>query len=435
MIMVQQLTEQEKRQRKFFLVLPLVAIPLLTIFFWAMGGGKTNETRASEPSSGLNVLLPDAKKGTVSGQDKISSYEQARQDSLKREEAARQDPYYSSYGAGMDSTMDSGLRLLDKKAGYPSAFGDPNEQKVYAKLTELNSVLQKNQVMVPQYGSSQINNFEKDAEISDLKEDIARLQSMMMEMGSGKQSADPEMDQINNVLENVLDIQHPARVQQRLKEKSEQNTGQVFGVGTIKKSVPYTLLDNKSVKDYTIEYQSDPNRQDNQFFGLSNDESSPTDANSISAVIHDNQTLVTGSTVKLRLTEDVFVNGQRIPKNEFIYGQVQLNGERLTIEIESIRYKKHLFPVSLTVYDLDGLAGIRIPGTITRDVVKQNSNEAISSLSLGSFDQSLGAQAASAGIELGKNLFSKKIKLVKVELKAGYKILLKDNKNKQNSSF
>lgn len=429
--MEQQLTEQEKRQRKFFILLPLVAVPLLTLFFWAMGGGKTNESRASDTASGLNVLLPDAKKGSVSGQDKSSSYEQARQDSLKREEAARQDPYYSSFGANTDSTIDGGLRLLDhKRSGFQNAYGDPNEQKVYAKLTELNSVLQQNQTMAPQYGSSKVNNYEKDEEISSLKEDIARLQSMMMEMSSAKQNPDPEMDQINNVLENVLDIQHPARVQQRLKEKSAQNTGQVFGVGPVKKSVPYTLLDHKSVKDYALEYQSDPNRNDNQFFGLSNDEGSSREANSISAVIHDNQTLVNGSTLKLRLTEDVFINGLRIPKNEFIYGQAQLNGERLTVEIESILYQKNLFPVSLTVYDLDGLPGIRIPGTITRDVVKQNSTETISGLSLGSFDQSLGAQAASAGIELGKNLFSKKIKLVKVAVKAGYKILLKDNKNK-----
>ncbi|MCY1562856.1 hypothetical protein D9M68_1003160 [compost metagenome] len=51
-------------------------------------------------------------------------------------------------------------------------------------------------------------------------------------------------------------------------------------------------------------------------------------------------------------------------------------------------------------------------------------------MSLGSFDQTLGAQAASAGIELGKNLLSKKVKQVKVEVKAGYRILLKDNKRK-----
>ena len=434
--MDQQLTEQQKRQQKFFLVLPIIAIPILTLFFWAMGGGKTSQTMARDHQSGLNLLLPDAKKGTVSGNDKNASYELARQDSLKRLEAARQDPYYLSYGPNPDTTAAAGLRLLDNKQSF-SQFGytDPNEQKVYNRLSELSTVLQQNKEVSSSYNSSR-GYSQKDEEISSLKEDINRLQSMMMEMGSNKTNHDPEMDQINNVLENVLDIQHPARVQQRLKEKSSQNLGQVYGVGSAKTAVPYTLLDNKSVKDYANEYATEPHKEDNRFFGLTNERGDADDqANSISAVVHENQTLISGATVKLRLTEDVYINGIRIPKNEFIYGQAQLTGERLTIEIESIRYKNSLLPVALSVYDLDGQAGIRIPGTITRDVVKQNSNEAISSLSLGSFDQSIGAQAASAGIELGKNLFSKKIKLVKVEVKAGYKILLKDNKNKQNSSF
>jgi len=109
---------------------------------------------------------------------------------------------------------------------------------------------------------------------------------------------------------------------------------------------------------------------------------------------------------------------------------VSLRGERLEVDIEGIQYKASLFPVKLSVYDLDGIAGIRIPGAITRDVIKQNSEQTIQSMSLGSFDQTLGAQAASAGIELGKNLLSKKVKQVKVEVKAGYRILLKDNKRK-----
>ncbi|MDR3008584.1 MAG: conjugative transposon protein TraM [Sphingobacterium sp.] len=434
--MDQQLTEQQNRQQKFFLVLPLIAIPMLTLFFWAMGGGKTSQIMAGDHQSGLNLLLPDAKKGSVSGNDKNASYELARQDSLKRLEAARQDPYYLSYGPNSDTTASAGLRLLDNKRSFSQyGYTDPNEQKVYNRLSELSTVLQQNQEVSGSYNTPR-GYSQKDEEISSLKEDINRLQSMMMEMGSNKTSQDPEMDQINNVLENVLDIQHPARVQQRLKEKSSQNLEQVYGVGTVKTTVPYTLLDNKSVKDYANEYAMEPHKEDNRFFGLTNELGQADDqANSISAVVHENQTLVSGATVKLRLTEDVYINGIRIPKNEFIYGQAQLTGERLTVEIESIRYKNTLLPVALSVYDLDGQAGIRIPGTITRDVVKQNSNEAISSLSLGSFDQSIGAQAASAGIELGKNLFSKKIKLVKVEVKAGYKILLKDNKNKQNSSF
>ena len=43
-------------------------------------------------------------------------------------------------------------------------------------------------------------------------------------------------------------------------------------------------------------------------------------------------------------------------------------------------------------------------------------------------DQSLKAQAASAGLQAAKGLFSKNVKLIKVTVKAGYKILLMDKK-------
>jgi len=41
-------------------------------------------------------------------------------------------------------------------------------------------------------------------------------------------------------------------------------------------------------------------------------------------------------------------------------------------------------------------------------------------------DQSLKAQAMSAGVQAAKGLFSKKVKQIKVTIKAGYKILLMD---------
>ncbi len=46
-------------------------------------------------------------------------------------------------------------------------------------------------------------------------------------------------------------------------------------------------------------------------------------------------------------------------------------------------------------------------------------------ISVPSLDPSLSMQAANAGISAAKNLLSKKIKLVKVTVKAGYKIWLK----------
>ena len=93
-----------------------------------------------------------------------------------------------------------------------------------------------------------------------------------------------------------------------------------------------------------------------------------------------------------------------IPKDNFIYGTVSVNGERLLVDIASIRINSSLFPVKLSVYDLDGQAGIYIPGSISRNVAKQSVSQDIQGLSLESVDPSLGAQAANAGIQAAKTL-------------------------------
>ncbi len=77
---------------------------------------------------------------------------------------------------------------------------------------------------------------------------------------------------------------------------------------------------------------------------------------------------------------------------------------------------------------MDGLPGIYIPGTINRDVAKESLNNSLSLADVGSVDPSFKAQATTTGISALKSLVSKKAKLIRVQLKAGYKVLL-NNKN------
>jgi hypothetical protein len=77
---------------------------------------------------------------------------------------------------------------------------------------------------------------------------------------------------------------------------------------------------------------------------------------------------------------------------------------------------------------MDGLPGIHIPGAITRDVAKESADQGISTMGLNALDPSLSGQAATAGIEAAKALISRKIKLVRVSVKAGYQVLLKNTK-------
>ena len=172
----------------------------------------------------------------------------------------------------------------------------------------------------------------------------------------------------------------------------------------------------------------------NQFYELNGSQDNQYNAlglqNTIAAVIHETQTLVDGAIAKLRLTSAVYINGILIPKGSFVFGIATLSGERLNIKISSIRHKNALFPVDLTVVDLDGIDGIYIPGAIARDAAKGSADRAIEQVGLSSLDPSITQQAASAGIEAAKTLLSKKVKLVKVTVKAGYQVLLQDQKQK-----
>ena len=188
----------------------------------------------------------------------------------------------------------------------------------------------------------------------------------------------------------------------------QHGTGSISLLDTSKKSV------SEQTSFYGIEQDDFGNRQ-----------------NAIEAVVHESQSLVSGAVVKLRLLNDIYIAGRLIPKESFVFGITSLNGERLQIEITSIRTASSLFPVKLEVYDMDGLAGIYIPGAITRDVAKQSADNSLQLMELGTMNPSLKAQAAAAGINATKNLLSKKVKLVKVTVKAGYKVLLKDNRGEQ----
>lgn len=237
---------------------------------------------------------------------------------------------------------------------------------------------------------------------------------------------DPELKELSGMLDKIIQIQNPEMVAEKIKEQSETSKGQVFAVRQSFSADPVSLLSVNPGEDST---ETDPLKsipfEQNGFFGL--DETvSPADQNAIPAVIAQTQTVVSGSTVKLRLTQDVYIAGVLIPKESFVYGIATLNNERLVIRIESVRYENNLFPVKLSVYDLDGIAGIHIPGAIARDVAKQSLSQDIQGISIGTLDPSLGAQAASAGIQTAKTLMGRKTRLLQVTVKAGYQVLLKD---------
>lgn len=152
--------------------------------------------------------------------------------------------------------------------------------------------------------------------------------------------------------------------------------------------------------------------------------------NTISAVIHDNQTVISGQMVRVRITEAMMISNHLIPVNTILTGTCRISGERVNIAISSIENRGAIHPVELTAYDTDGQQGIYIPGSMEISAVKEIAGNMGSSLGSGIniSQQSAGDQLLSdlgRGVIQGTSQYiATKAREVKVTLKAGHHILL-----------
>lgn len=266
-------------------------------------------------------------------------------------------------------------------ASQPERLYDPNEQKIQQRLALIDAELNRPTEPEPDLKASP----KIKRQPATLRADVDRLEKLMKGMERSSQE-DQEMQQMEVVLEKILEIQDPNRAKEKERTK-HINSGNANHVVVV------------------------------------NADESPR---SIQAVIHQDQTIVSGSVIKLRLIDSIRVGELIIPQNEFVYGIASIRGERLNIDIETLRYGNAILPVSLTAFDLDGLEGLYTPGALTRDAMKHGADEAMQSLQFMTLDPSLSAQAATAGLQAAKGLFRKKSRQIRVKVKAGYQLLLHD---------
>lgn len=151
--------------------------------------------------------------------------------------------------------------------------------------------------------------------------------------------------------------------------------------------------------------------------------------NTIAACISENQTIEQGGRVKLRLLQPLQAGNITVPANSLVTGAAVIQGERLDILISSIEYAGNIIPVQLATYDVDGQKGIFVPGSDTRNAVKDAAGTVSESMGNSvSFARSAGQQVVmdlTRGVmQGGTRLISGRVRAVKVTLKAGYKVLL-----------
>lgn len=346
-----------KDKRRVLLVLPLLILPFLALAFYAMGGGRSDpSTMQGQIQKGINTNLPDAAFTAAKPQDKLAYYQQADRDSANHD--------------------GNEIKTVADRLGFSSPEQDPQTELIGQRLEALNREINRPEEAEVQ-GQSSLNR--KSGQTTKIKDDVDRLEALMRNMQQSP-AEDPEITQLNGMLEKILDIQHP----QRLKEQY-----------------------NKGI----------PESNDNLF-------------KAIPAIIEENQKVTQGSVIKLRLLDSVILNGEIIPKGHLIYGSCDITNQRLILDIKNIRIGHSIVPVDLSVFDMDGMKGINVPEAYMKNAVNKGADDILRSIQLPGFDPSVAGQVAGAGIDAAKGLFSKKTKRVKARLKAGKPVLLRNNEDK-----
>ncbi|SER90492.1 conjugative transposon protein TraM [Pedobacter rhizosphaerae] len=350
------------RKKVLLIFLPLLAVAALTTGFFMLGGGKGVSEGMDMQKKQVDFSLPDAALKKQQPSDKMGFYEQAARDSAAR-------------GSSSLSRMAQSLGFdgrSDKQAGEISSRLDALNREIN-RPDEGVSVVRDNRLG---YGGGA-----SAGPGGNMKNDVDRLEALMTEMQENKNVGDdPEMRQLNAMMENIIDIQHPERVKQRLDGEKKVNTDSLF------KAIPAVIASDKKV--------------------------------------------VQGATIKLLLLDTLRVNGVLIPKGHELFGACKITNQRLLLDIKQIRLGNAIIPADLSLYSYDGMLGLDAPEAVLTGTVNDGADNAIGGVSLNTFDQSIGAQVAGAGIDAAKSMLSKKLRKVKVKLKGGQAVLLRDNKLK-----
>ena len=156
----------------------------------------------------------------------------------------------------------------------------------------------------------------------------------------------------------------------------------------------------------------------------------PGKKNLVKAAIYGDQTIVSGTPVKMRLLEPLLISGVEIPANTIFSGSASVGASRLKIAIENFRYGTYMSPVSFVIYDTDAIEGLNLPNNLKAESARKMEQGLLQGVqlpisSIGTVTSEV-TSAITASTQVAKQLLNQSLSQIKVHLKANYQIFLKE---------
>lgn len=438
-----ELTEEERQRRQKFVIYPLMFL-LFAGSMWLIFA--PSEKEKEKQAKGFNTEVPDPMAAELIG-DKKKAYEKEMMEQKEQERSQAMQSLSSLFGemtggetpqgAGKASAWESdpsnesegymsrhatpqdgfhasasAYQDINRTLGsfYEAPREDPEKEELRARLAELENRMSSEQQSPAITVNDQMALLEKSYQLA----------AKYMPSGSG---------QLSSSMTSASDGETAS--ERKAVATTRNGKATAFPVAPVSEQEVSALAQPMSDSTFRSEYVKDRNYMFHTAIGTA----PLTEKNTISACVHTRQTVTDGQIVRFRLLEPMLVSGKEIPRNTSVVGVAKIQGERLSVLISSLEYQGNIIPIELTVYDTDGQAGIFIPGSMERSAAKEiAANMGTSVGSSVNISTDAGAQLAA---DLGKGLiqgtsqyFAKKMRTVKVHLKAGYKVLLYQPENK-----
>lgn len=405
-----ELTPQQVQQRRKMIVFPLMFLAFAGCMYLIFAPSGKEDVNV-ESVGGFNADIPlPAEDGIIA--DKQKAYEQAV---ISRKQ---QDKIQSlqDFGFTLDDDTEEPqeeINLMPEEDPKPQRGGGTSSRAAYRDINR------------------QLSTFYETPPVDEEKEELKRQVAELTDRLKQQQNATPTADDQMALLEKSYELAArymnggQGQVAQVPVTGGIERKPDAVAVQAIRETTVSGLQQPMSDADFIRAYSQPRNYGFNTAVGTGY----AMGKNTVAACIHQDQTLVDGQAVKLRLLEPMQAGNIVVPKNTLVAGTAKVQGERLDILVSSIEYAGNIIPVELAVFDTDGQKGLSVPSSMEQEAF----NEAMANIGSGlgtsiSFAQSAGQQVAmdvTRGLLQGTSGYlAKKFRTVKVKLKAGYKVML-----------
>lgn len=413
------LSPEERRKRAKFIIYPAMAV-LFIGSLWLIYSPSGKEKKEEAKGKGFNTEMPSPEKLKMEG-NKMNAYEQ---EELAKKQKARKGMFQEA-----TSLFASGDKEDTDAIHLPDADTELLKEDIPVTSSGSGSTVRSSANAYRNINST-LDNLYTPANDSE-KEELLRKIEELENQESSEAAQQPE----GNSMEEKM-----ALMEKSYELAAKYNGKQTATVSSVKDKKDRTAVKPVKRTGHQVVSSLAQPMSDEQFISGFTDERNigfqtpigktlTSERNTISACVHGTQTVTDGQALRIRLLEPMSVDDRFIPKGTVLTGGTRIQGERLDIVINAVEYKGSVLPVDLEVYDADGQQGILVPNSMEYDAAREiAANMGTSVGSSINISTDAGAQIAS---DLGKGVIqgvsqyiSKKMRTVKITLKAGHKLLL-----------